>query len=84
MDFRHPRVDAIIDQARLMSDKEAARPLWCEMQRIFHEEQPYTPIYEPRGLVGLHRRFRNVQVTSLRPTHNLHEWWVPKGEQKYK
>lgn len=84
VDFRDARVDAIIDQARLMGDKEAARPLWAEMQRIFHEQQPYTPLYEPRGLVAIHKRFRNVNVTSLRPTHNLHEWWVPRAEQKVK
>jgi peptide/nickel transport system substrate-binding protein len=84
VDFKNPRVDEIIDQARLMSDKEAAKPLWAEMQRIFHVEQPYTTLYEPRGLVSLHKRFRNVNVTALRPTHNLHEWWVPASEQKYK
>jgi peptide/nickel transport system substrate-binding protein len=84
VDFRNERVDAIIDQARLMSDKEAARPLWCELQQIMHQEQPYSPLYEPRGLVAVHKRFRNVNVTSLRPTHNLGEWWVPKAEQRVK
>lgn len=84
VDFRHERVDQIIDQARLMSDKDAAKVLWVEMQHIFHAEQPYTTLYEPRGLVAVHKRFRNVNVTSLRPTHNLQDWWVPKAEQKYK
>lgn len=81
-DYANPRVDAIIDQARVLADKTVAKPLWAEMQRLLDADQAYTTLYEPRGLVGLSKRFRNVQVTSLRALTNLHEWWVPKAEQK--
>jgi peptide/nickel transport system substrate-binding protein len=80
--FKNARVDQIIDQARVMGDQSKARPLWAEMQTILHEQQPYTPLYEPRGLVALSKRFRNAKVAAPRPTFNLHEWWVPKAEQK--
>jgi peptide/nickel transport system substrate-binding protein len=79
--FKNARVDEIIDRARVMGDQKAAKPLWDEMQRILHEEQPYTTIYEPRGLVGLSKRIRNAKVAAPRPTFNLHEWWIPKAEQ---
>jgi peptide/nickel transport system substrate-binding protein len=83
-DYANKRVDEIIDQARLMSDQKVAKPLWDEMQQLMDKDQAYTTVYEPRGLVGLSKRFRNVQVTALRALTNLHEWWVPKGEQRFK
>ena len=82
--YKNARVDAIIDQARVMADFQAAKPLWDEMQQIMDAEQPFSALYEPKGLVGLSKRFRNVRVTAPRPTYNLHEWWVPKAEQRFK
>lgn len=82
--YANARVDAIIDQARVMSDFKAAKPLWDELQTIMAAEQPYSPLYEPKGLVGVHKRFRNVRATAPRPTFNLHEWWVPAAEQRFK
>ncbi len=84
VDYKDDRVDEIIDTARVMKDFEAAKKLWDEFQEILDRDQPYTMVYEPRGLVGIHRRFQNVKVTSLRQIENIHEWWVPKSEQKYR
>jgi peptide/nickel transport system substrate-binding protein len=81
-DYVNPELDRIIDAARAKTDLAEAKPLWMEMQAILHQEQPYTPLYEPRGLTAVSARIRNVRVTSLSPYGNLHEWWVPKGEQR--
>lgn len=80
--YMNPRVDEIITTARTMSDFEAARPLWWELQEILHRDQPYTMLYEPRGLVALDKRFQNVEVNALRVYANLDEWWVPKELQR--
>jgi peptide/nickel transport system substrate-binding protein len=82
-DYRNARVDEIIDTARVMADMKLAKPLWSEMQRIMDADQPYSTLYEPRGLVGVAKRFRGVRVTSLRAWDNVDEWWVPLAEQKY-
>ncbi len=66
MNYQNERVDEIIDSARYMSDFEKAKPLWFELQEILHADQPYTMLYEPRGLVALHKRFQNVRVNALR------------------
>ncbi|MBI4563988.1 MAG: hypothetical protein HY716_04755 [Planctomycetes bacterium] len=84
VNYADPRVDEIIDTARVMSDFQKAKPLWDEFQEILDRDQPYTMLYEPRGLVAVDARFVNVNVTSLRYTDNLHEWWVPKEKQRYK
>ena len=79
--YKNPRVDEIIDQARTMLDFEKAKPLWFEFQDLIYADQPYTMLYEPRGLVALHKRFQNVEVNALRTYANLDEWWVPKDAQ---
>ena len=84
VNFQNARVDAIIDEARVMSDFEAARPLWYELQDILHAEQPYTMLYEPRGLVALHERFQGVEMNALRVYANLDEWWVPPAQRRFK
>ena len=77
VNFSNPRVDEIIDQARTMDPKDPkAKLLWDEFQVILNEEQPYTMLYEPRGLVGLDKKFVNVKVPSTRWTWNIHEWWI--------
>jgi len=81
--YSNPRVDEIIETARLMSDFNAAKSLWDELQEIIHRDQPHTHIYEPRGLFALHTRFKNVRVTALRDFDNIHEWWVPVNERRF-
>jgi peptide/nickel transport system substrate-binding protein len=81
-DYVNADLDRIIDAARAKTDLAEAKPLWMEMQAILHQEQPYTPLYEPRGLAAVSARIRNVRITSLSPYGNLHEWWVPKAEQR--
>jgi peptide/nickel transport system substrate-binding protein len=83
-DYANPEVDRIIDAARVTLDRQEATALWHRMQEILHDEQPYTPLFEQRGLFVLSRRFRNVMVTALGPYGNLHEWWVPASEQRRK
>ncbi len=80
--YRNKEVDAIIDKARVMTDLEASRPLWSEMQRIVWEEQPETMLYESRSIIGLNKRFQNVRMTSLRTLDNLHEWWIAPDEDR--
>jgi peptide/nickel transport system substrate-binding protein len=74
--FSNPRVDEIIDQARIMADQEKARPLWNEFQRIVVEEQPYTFTAEPRLLNAVVKRIRNVNSAAVNTYYNVEEWWV--------
>jgi peptide/nickel transport system substrate-binding protein len=82
--YQNERVDEIIDTARIMSDFEKARPLWYELQEIIHRDQPCTMLYEPRGLVAVHKRFQNVTVNALRVYANIDEWWVPREQRRFK
>jgi peptide/nickel transport system substrate-binding protein len=74
--YANPRVDQIIDQARIMTDLPASKPLWDELQRIVHEEQPYTFIAEQVLLNAVVKRIRNVKSAAATTYYNVEEWWL--------
>lgn len=81
VNYINDEVDELIDKGRVMNVADPAiraeaQKVWDRFQDILYEDQPYTMLYEPRGLVGLHKRFVNVRVTSLRALDNVHEWWI--------
>jgi peptide/nickel transport system substrate-binding protein len=82
VNFVNERADELIDEGRTLNIldpviRKKAKRIWDEFQEILYDEQPYTMIYEPRGLVGVNSRFVGVRVTSLRSLDNVEEWWIP-------
>jgi len=80
--WANPRIDQLIDTGRIEPDLEKARAIWKEFQAIFHREQPYTILYEPRSINVAHSRLKNVEMNSIDIYDNLPEWFIPKGLQK--
>ncbi|MCZ6572857.1 MAG: ABC transporter substrate-binding protein, partial [Planctomycetota bacterium] len=78
--YVNPRVDELITQG-IGKPKEQSLKIWYEFQKIFHEEQPYTILYEPRGLNAFDKRLQNVESNALDYWFNLDEWFIPKGKQ---
>ncbi len=74
--YSNPEVDRLIDEAGRQTLPEEAGPFLIELQRILHEEQPYTFLWEPEKLIGTSRRLRNVQSNALLPLFDLEEWWL--------
>lgn len=79
--FSHPRADELIEKGRVESDRATALAIWHEWQRIFHEQQPYTILYEPRSLNALRKKYHDVEMNSLDIYFNLKEWFIPKALQ---
>jgi peptide/nickel transport system substrate-binding protein len=80
--FRNAEADGLIENARKTLDEEKRNKLYHRFHRILHEEQPYTFIYTRPEQRFLHKRFQNVKVHGL--GLHKHEWYVPRGAQKYK
>ncbi len=74
--YSDPEVDALIDQANAALDKRDAEAALVEIQWILHREQPLLFLWEPRGLVAIHRRLLDVRPDSLSEFSNLREWRV--------
>ncbi|MHC4549885.1 MAG: ABC transporter substrate-binding protein [Planctomycetota bacterium] len=78
--YANPRADALIEQGRVESDRAKAQAIWNAWQAIFHEEQPYTIIYEPRGLNALRKRYHDVEMNALDVYFNLRQWFIPRSK----
>ena len=63
--FKHAEFDHLVDQARATVREEERMPLWQAVERIFHEEQPYTFLMRRKTLAFVDRRIRNLAVTRL-------------------
>ena len=83
--FEHDEFDALVDQARATVREEERMPLWQAVERIFHEEQPYTFLMRRKTLAFVDRRLQNLEVTKL--GLNLSsvpvEIFTPSAEQRY-
>ncbi len=63
--FRHAEFDRLVDEARATVREEERMPLWQAVERIFHEEQPYTFLMRRKTLAFVDRRLQNLEVTKL-------------------
>lgn len=72
--YRNAELDRALDGARGEPDLASARPLLVRVQRILHQEQPYTFLWEPRRLVAVARDLEGVEVTHLSALGTLARW----------
>jgi len=77
------RLDSLIGAAEVELDREEARRIWGEAQRIVVDEAYYTFLFQLNDVHVIDRRFRNVDMNAFGWGFNLEEWWVPEGRQRY-
>lgn len=80
--YSNPRADALIDTLGIMTDREAAAPLWHEYQQLMVQESPYTPIYVPKRLTGVSRRLQDVVMDARGELATVTEWWIAPGQRR--
>lgn len=80
--YSNPRVDELIDAARMELDREKAKELWAEAQGIILEDAPYCFLFNLDELNALHKRFKNVNMITYGWDYNLTAWYVPPNEIK--
>lgn len=81
--YRSSIVDGLLENARRTEDREEARLIYNKFQEEIHDNPPGIFLYWADTLIGVHRRFRGVKFSPISPMGYVHEWYVPKGEQKY-
>jgi peptide/nickel transport system substrate-binding protein len=78
--YSNPVFDALLDSA-LASDPAHAREKFTRAYSVINEDAPAVWLYEPRKVIGLHRRIR---TTVLRPDAwwlDLANWHIPPFER---
>lgn len=71
-----PASDQLLDEIRETLDARSALPLLRRWQQIFKQQQPYTPLYEERSLIGLSRRVTEARSNALDPLAEIWTWRV--------
>ena len=81
--YRSSIVDGLLENARRTEDREEARLIYYKFQDEIHDNPPGIFLYWADTLIGVHRRFRGIKFSPTRTMAYVHEWYVPKQEQKY-
>jgi peptide/nickel transport system substrate-binding protein len=79
--FASSELDALLDETRRV-ELDATRPLFARVQRILHEEQPYTFLWEPRRLAAVREGIEGVEPTPLSALGGLPGWRRVAGSRR--
>ena len=61
--YRNPEVDALLDRARVESDKEKRRKLFSKVQKIIAEDLPYLSLWLMDNVSVHRKRISDVQIS---------------------
>jgi peptide/nickel transport system substrate-binding protein len=75
-------VDRYLDTLQVVTDRDEARTLWWEYQKILDREHPYTYLFFPERLVGVSRRLRGVHMDARGEWSGVKEWWIPVEDRR--
>lgn len=81
--YSNPRVDAILEQARVTLDKKKRNELYQEFSRIMAEETPYLFVFERPNLMIVSNRFEDVLPVGKLGLDST-RIFTPTGREKYK
>ena len=73
---RNPELDRLLDTLGLITDREAARPLWARYEQALAEEQPYTFLYFLDRLMGVRDNVQNLMLDARGEWVNVKDWWI--------
>ncbi len=62
--YRNPKLDTLIDQARMEMDRERRKALLWEIQRIVAEDEPYINLWYPDNVCVHRERVTNIVIPS--------------------
>jgi len=81
--FKNKECDDTMVEARQTLDHDKRTELWHRVDRILHEQEPYTFLYWEDDLTLADKRIHGVTPTRLGLMYQVQEWYVPKALQKY-
>ncbi len=73
---RNPEIDRLLEELSRVVDRDEARALWNEYQRVIMEEQPYTFFYFPDRMDGVNRRVMGEVMDTRGDWLNIRQWYL--------
>ncbi len=80
--YKNPELDALLDKGRHLLGQDERKAVYDEVQRILHEDQPYTFLYCPLALPVVAGRIQGIEPAPAGISHNFEQWWIPKALQR--
>ncbi len=74
--YASPAMDDLIDKARMETDTARARALLSGAQKLFHEDEPFTVLFEMQRVNAINRRIEGVRMSPRSALVSLAEWRV--------
>jgi peptide/nickel transport system substrate-binding protein len=63
--YRNPRVDSLIERLQATFDRDAARPLYAEIQRLIRDDEPVAFLHNVPVKWGVARRIQGVASSPI-------------------
>jgi peptide/nickel transport system substrate-binding protein len=80
--FCNPRADVLIDTLGVILDREQARPLFREYQRLLVQESPYTVLYYVERIGGVRTSLQGAVLDTRGETVSAKDWWILPGQRR--
>ena len=78
--YSNPRFDALLDSA-LRADPAHAREKFTAAFAVINDDAPAVWLYEPRKIIGIHRRIRTTEMRPDAWWFDLADWYIPRVER---
>jgi peptide/nickel transport system substrate-binding protein len=78
--YSNPRFDALLDSA-LLADPAHAREKFTVAIGVINDDAPAVWLYEPRKIIGIHRRIRTAEMRPDAWWFDLADWYIPRVER---
>jgi ABC-type transport system substrate-binding protein len=71
-----------MDTLAVTADREAARPLWREYQRLMVKEAPMVVLFYPHALLGVRERLRGAEFDAAGGAFtSAPRWWIARQDR---
>lgn len=74
--YANATVDSLIEAIETAPNREAARPMFEQVQRIMRDEQPWTFLYYYDDLLAVNERVRGMQMDIRGVFLTIGDWWL--------
>jgi len=78
--YSNPQFDALLDSA-FWAPPGSERSAFSRAFRVINDDVPAIWLYEPRKIIGIHRRVRTAVMRPDAWWFDLADWYIPRGER---
>ncbi len=81
--YSNKQADRLLEEGRETFDPRNRQKIYWKLHSILNEDQPFTFLYNPKGIIVMHKRFKGYHMNPNGVTLHPEQWYVPKDQQKY-